>query len=183
MTAFPIDMLTVPVGVIILILGRKLFWLFVAGIGFIFGIHIAAGALYGHPTWIVVLIGLVAGIGGAVVAVFLQRFAVILAGFMAGSYLAANLTAMWAWQIGPFLWMVMVIFGILGAAAAYLFFDWALIILSALTGAAVITDNLTLGATGSTILMALLFTIGIVVQFGLLQRDRARSSVHNTRGA
>jgi len=173
----PVEFLTVPVGVILLIFGRKLFWLFVAGVGFIFGIHIAPIALSGYPGWMVVLTGLFAGIGGAVAAVFLQRFAVILAGFLAGSYLAGNLISLWAWQVGPFLWVLMVFFGILGAVTAYLFFDWALIILSSLTGAAVITDNLTLGATGSTILMALLFAVGMGIQAGLLQRDRSRSSV------
>jgi hypothetical protein len=177
MSAFPIDMFTVPVGLIILIFGRKLFWLFVAGIGFISGIHLAADVLYGQPGWIAVLIGLLAGVVGAAVAVFIQRFAVVLSGFLAGSYLAANFTSLWAWQIGPFLWMLMVFFGIIGAVAAYLFFDGALITLSALMGAAVITGNLTLSATGSSILMALLFAAGIAIQVGLLQRDRSRSSV------
>ena len=173
----PVEALTIPVGLIFLAFGRKLFWLFVAGVGFIAGIHIASETLYGQPGWIVLLVALLAGVGGAVFAVFLQRFAVVLSGFLAGAYLAANLTTLWAWPVGPLLWVMMLFFGIIGAAAAYLFFDWALIVLSALTGAAVITANLPLGSAVSTLLMALLFAVGVGIQAGLLKRDRARSAV------
>ena len=183
MPVFPLDMLTVFVGLIILLLGRKLFWLFVAGIGFITGMHVAAGALAGQPGWIVLMIALGSGCVGAVIAVFLQRFAVVLSGFLAGGYLVSNLMSFWGWPMGPFAGLAMMFFGIIGAVAAYHFFDWALIVLSALTGAAVITGTLAPWAFSPTLLLAVLFVVGVGVQAGLLKRDRSRSSAPKTTAA
>jgi len=171
-----IELLTIPAGVIILTLGRKLFWLFVGGVGFIAGIHVAAGAFYGQPGWIVFLIALLVGLLGALLAVFLQRFAVILSAFLAGSFLVSNLIGMGGWQMGQMFWLLALIGGVIGALAAYHFFDWALIILSASTGAAVITENLGLGAPLSIVLPAVLFIAGVAVQARLMQRDRSKSS-------
>ncbi len=183
MAVFPMDIFAVPLGLIILLLGRKLFWLFVAGIGFISGMHMAAGALMDQPGWIVFLIGLGLGCVGAIIAVFLQRFAVILSGFLAGGYLVSNLISLWGWPIGPFTGLAMILFGIIGAVAAYHFFDWALIVLSALTGAAVITGSLSPWAFSPTLLLVVLFVVGVAVQAGLLKRDRSRSSAPKTADA
>lgn len=180
LSTFHIDLLTLPVGVALLVFGRKLFWFFVGGIGFLSGMHIATGTLYGQTGWAVLLIALVSGCVGAIVAVFLQRFAVVLSGFLAGSYLTAHLITLWGWQIGPFLWLAMMVFGILGAVAGYRFFDWALIVISALTGAAVISESLSLSAALSTLLMTLFFALGVAAQAGFMKRDRSRSPVSKT---
>ena len=171
-----IELLTIPAGVIILTLGRKLFWLFVGGVGFIAGIHVATGALYGQPGWIVFLIALLVGLLGALFAVFLQRFAVILSGFLAGSYFVSNLIGMGGWQIGQMFWLLALIGGVIGALAAYHFFDWALIILSASTGAAIITESLRPGVSLPILLLTVLFILGVLIQTGLMQRDRSKSS-------
>ncbi len=75
------DLLRVMVGVAMLTLGQKLFWLFVGGIGFVYGIHIAAQFFHGQSDWIVIVIALLAGLLGALIAIFLQNVAVWLAGF------------------------------------------------------------------------------------------------------
>ena len=112
-----IELLTIPAVVIILTLGRKLFWFFVS-----------------------------------------------------------NLIAMGGWQIGQMFWLLALIGGIIGALTAYHFFDWALIILSASTGAAIIGENLGPGAPLSIVVLAVLLIVGVAVQVGLMQRDRSKSS-------
>ena len=56
--------------------------------------YIAACSFYMQPEWAMLLITLIAGIAGAIFAVFLQRFAVILCAFFAGSYFILNLMYM-----------------------------------------------------------------------------------------
>jgi hypothetical protein len=69
------------VGAALLVFGRKLFWLFVAGIGFIAGLNVATSYLKGSPQWLILLLALVAGLIGALLAVFAQSIAIGIAGF------------------------------------------------------------------------------------------------------
>lgn len=87
----PITLINIIIGIIVLTLGRNLFWLFVGCIGF------AVGFNYAPYLWNLqsglLLIGLAAftGIIGAVLAVFFQKIMVGLAGFAGGGYIALNL--------------------------------------------------------------------------------------------
>src|SRR5438552_2216657 len=56
-----VPVISVIVGVAILLFGRKLFWLFVAALGFAVGVEIAAYSLSNPPVWVTVLI--VLGLG------------------------------------------------------------------------------------------------------------------------
>ena len=84
---YPVGIPAIIIGLLVLILGRKLFWLFVGAIGFVIGLHIAMHYLYLQPNWIALLVGVSAGIIGSILAIFLQRIAVVLCGFFSGSYL------------------------------------------------------------------------------------------------
>ncbi len=61
------------VGAALLILGRKLFWVFVGAIGFVLGMDIASRFLQGRPDWLILIVALGAGVLGALLALFLQR--------------------------------------------------------------------------------------------------------------
>ncbi len=74
---------TLLVGLAVLLLGRRLFWLFVGAAGFAVGLHVAPMVLNG-PEWLMVVAALVLGILGAVLAIFFQWLAIGLAGFAAG---------------------------------------------------------------------------------------------------
>ena len=73
------------VGGLLLGLGRKLFWFFVAASGFVAGLYIADRVLSIRPEWLVLVIGLVLGVIGAIAAVFIQKIAIGVAGFLAGA--------------------------------------------------------------------------------------------------
>ena len=121
-SGLPLGVVTIAVGLIVLTLGRKLFWLFVGAVGFITGLYMATYSFYGAPEWLMLLIGLIAGIAGAIFAVFMQRFAVILGGFFAGGYLDLNLLYMWGWHMGRMPWILFLIGGIIGAVIAAAFY-------------------------------------------------------------
>src|SRR4051812_21906848 len=80
--------LSVIVAALLLFFGQRLYWLFVGGIGFVVGMDLATRALIGQPEWVILLAAILAGIVGAVLAIFFQRVAIGIAGFFAGGYLA-----------------------------------------------------------------------------------------------
>jgi MFS family permease len=157
-------------GVLLLFLGRRLFWLFVAVVGFIVGMNLALQYLGPESTWVAIVVGLVAGLIGAVLAVLFQRVAVALAGFMAGSYLATWLLTTLGVDLGGFEGLVSIIGGIIGAVLVFVLFDWALIVLSSLVGASLIAPAVTPDGTTQTLIFIILAIIGIVVQAGLMRR-------------
>ena len=173
---YPVGIPAVILGLIILILGRKLFWLFVGAVGFVYGLQLASYYLYGQSDWAVLLAGLLAGILGAVFAIFLQKIAVVIGGFFAGGYLILNLITMWGWHSGRGLWFLSLIGGIMGAIVAAAYFDWALVILSSLTGAAMVSQSLPLSPTVKGLMLVVLIIIGIFTQSKLMQKDLSQAS-------
>jgi hypothetical protein len=160
------------VGLLVLTLGRQLFWMLIAGLGFIFGITYGAQYYAGQPEWMILVIGLAAGLVGALFAVFLQQMAVAVAGFGAGWYLATGVLDLINWEPGLLSWVVLGIGGIIGLFLVIFLFDWSLIILSALTGALIIIRSVNYGNQFEAILFIFLVLIGMIVQFLLWQQER-----------
>ncbi len=73
-------------GIILLLFGRTLFWLFVAGTGFLLGVEVASVLLPDQPEWLRFLAAIIAGVLGGVVGIVAQRLAFALGGFFAGGY-------------------------------------------------------------------------------------------------
>ena len=69
--------------------------------------------------------------------------------------------------------------GIIGAGLVIVLFDWALIILSSLTGASLIVQNIQFAAYSPALVFIILLIVGIVLQAVQLTADRRgkRSSV------
>ena len=166
----PVISFTIVLGLIVLTLGRKLFWLFIGAVGFIAGLYISKHSFYGEPSWVMLLIGLVVGTAGAILAIYLQRIAIILSGFFAGGYLMLSLIYSMEWHMALVPWLFFMIGGILGAVTTAAFFDWALIILSSLTGATMIVNALPLNLYASVLILAVLILVGVSVQATLMKR-------------
>jgi uncharacterized membrane protein YsdA (DUF1294 family) len=151
-------------GVALLIMGRKLFWLFAAAIGFLFGMSIAQQLLPGQSQTIILLVALIIGGLGAVLAIMVQKIAISLAGFIAGGYLVSLLVPALSINLGTYLWLAVIIGGIIGAVLSSTMFDLALILLSSAIGASVITNHLTLPQPFPLVLLVALFIMGVVIQ-------------------
>ena len=132
------------VGSILLILGRKLFWLFVGCMGFVIGFGYAEQFLGPQPDYIVALVGIVLGVLGALCAVFLQSLAVGIAGFMAGGYLTLLLLDALDFQQTQMLWLVCLAGGVAGTLLLVFIFDYTLIVLSSIIGSALVVDSIIL---------------------------------------
>jgi hypothetical protein len=171
-------LLRIVVGIGLLIMGRRVFWLFVGLIGFISGIHLASHFFPGQPEWMIVAIALIAGILGALLAVLLQWLAVGLAGFLAGAYIVISLLHVMGWGT-QMDWLLFLIGGIIGIILIMILFDWALIILSSLAGAGLITGTFHIDHWVKILLFVVLLIVGIVVQSGLTKRRRSPASPLN----
>jgi hypothetical protein len=168
------------VGIALLFLGRKAFWLFVGGVGFVLGMYVATQVVRAPRGWVVLVIALAAGLVGALLAMVLQQVAVGLAGFVAGGYAAWNLVDMLGWELGqrslgtwkP--WLIFIIGGVLFAVLIGALFEWALIVLSSITGATLIAQSVGIEAGIKVLVFAVLVAIGIVVQAMFYRAERSR---------
>jgi len=166
----PIPILSVLIGAVVLFFGRKLFWLCVAAIGFAAGMEVAP-QLFHEPTPILQLsIALVFGFVGALLAMFLQKIAIAIAGFLAGGKLATGLMTAFVVESANHYWIIFIIGGIVGMILLLSLFDWALIVMSAAVGAYLISHTITLPPTGTTLLFVGLAIVGIIVQASAFRR-------------
>jgi hypothetical protein len=158
--------LRVGAGLALLFLGRRLFWLTLAALGFVAGMTYAGEYLPGQAEVPAVVIGLIAGGIGAVLAIFLQKVAVGVAGFLAGGYLALGLVRLFGADPGA-VWFI--VGGVVGLILIYPLFDWALMFLSSLAGALILVQTVDLAPGLAMVLFVLAFGLGLVVQIATLR--------------
>ncbi|HTM10826.1 MAG TPA: DUF4203 domain-containing protein [Verrucomicrobiae bacterium] len=170
---FSLPIISVLVGIALLLFGRRLFWLFVAALGFAIGLQLAPYLSHNPPLWLSLLLSLSLGLIGALVAFLLQKLAIGIAGFLVGGRLALALAAAFLVDHAHYSTITFVIGGILGAILLLALFDWALIIFSSIEGARLIGDAVHLPSSGTTVLIVVLAIFGILVQ-AMMFRSRQR---------
>lgn len=165
-----IPILSAVIGVVVLLFGRKLFWLCVAAIGFAAGVTLAPH-IVGEPTPLLQLtFAILLGFIGALLALFLQKLAIGLVGFIAGGRFAVGLAATFVTQYASHDWVIFIIGGLLGTVLLLMLFDWALIFVSSLIGAHLITNAISLPSTGQILLFTALVLFGVLVQAAMMRK-------------
>jgi hypothetical protein len=168
-----VPILSVVLGIILLTMGKKLYWLMVGAVGFVIGLALATQYLQLDPPWLIYIVALVAGVMGAVLGIFVQRFAIALVGFIVSGYGVMYVAGLFGLKDEPFIWMAFIIGGIVGLLLVASVFDWALYILSSWAGATLITRTVTGGIgmneTLGLIVFFVLFVMGIILQAGLFK--------------
>jgi drug/metabolite transporter (DMT)-like permease len=159
-----VQILSVLVGIAVLFLGRRLFWLFVAAVGFILGLALAIDLLPQLPDWVILVAALVFGLVGALIAVIAQRVAIIIAGFFMGGYALLWLLQLFSLNPDRLDWLIFIVGGIIGAILVQFLFDAALIVLSALAGATLIAQVTNFSPPVTAVLFVVLLVLGIIVQ-------------------
>ena len=165
------------VGLLLLVLGRRLYWLFVAGIGFVTGLQLGPRLLPDQSELVIVVVALVLALVGALVAVVATKLALGIIGFVAGGGVAMLLLGNLGMDGGTLALITYVAAGIVGAILLLVLFDWALIVLSSLAGSSLIvmslTEMLALPSVVGGILIVVLALIGVLIQANLAPRTRA----------
>jgi hypothetical protein len=162
------DLLALLLGVVLLFLGRRLYWLALGGAGFFVGLQLAERLLDLRDTGFELGLAFLGGIVGAVLAVAVQKLAVGLAGMFLGGFggyhLVLWLEAALAWHAGPWLWILAAAGAVVGVVFASAVFEVALIALSALVGAALVASRLPLPYPEVGWLFLGLLLLGTIVQ-------------------
>jgi hypothetical protein len=151
-------------GVLLLTMGRKLYWLLIAVIGFFLGYWIADFILPEISNVLVILIGLLFGSLCALLAVFLNRVAIAIAGFLGGGLIATQLMIIIRSNSNEYSWVPFIIGGIVGIILAAILFDWVLIIFSSIIGAFLIESTWSSSPIRLNLLVIVIIMIGIGVQ-------------------
>ncbi len=156
--------LTIVIGFLVLIMGRQIFWVFIAGLGFALGMIYGEQFYAGQPDWMLFLISSIIAILGAVLAYTLQRLAGAIAGFASGWYLTTLLMGYFRVDIGQFGEIVPIIVGIIFALLIMAFFDWSVIVISSLAGSAIIVSNMRLPGNTELALLITFAIVGMIIQ-------------------
>jgi hypothetical protein len=160
------------IGLVLLFAGRRLFWLFVACVGFASGYHYAQQVWAIHSPVLVLILSIAAGALGAIIAIFFQKAAIVVAGFAAGGYIVLSLFDQFTGLPAQMLWLPYIIGGIIGAIVLFFVFDWALIFLSTLTGATLIVQMVAFNPWVEITLFLALVIGGMAFQAKTMARER-----------
>lgn len=159
------DAVLVVVGALLLVFGRRLYWLALAGLGFAVALHLSRQHLSFDSAQQEILVGVVAGLLGGILAVVAQQLAVRIAGFVLGGW-----GTLFAVQT---LWpdialLVLVILAAAGAGLGFLFaaklFELALVLVTSVVGALLIAQHLHLQPSEQAIVWLVLVLVGIAIQ-------------------
>jgi len=164
-------------GIVLLLFGRRLFWLFVALVGAVSALWLSTEVLgldAGAPS---VLAAIAAGLVGGLLAVLLQRAAVALVGFLAGAWGTLVLLQL---VVVPFAasaadppsalgspWIqggLALVGGILGSVLVIQLFEAALVVLTAAAGALLLVQGLGLAGTLGLVVFLGLAVVGVLIQ-------------------
>jgi hypothetical protein len=167
---FTVPLVGALIGIVILFFGRKLFWLCVAAVGFVAGVELAPHLVTEPSPLLQLTVAIVLGLIGALLALFLQKIAIAVFGFLAGGKLAGAIAAAFFVHYVQYSAVIFVVGGLIGALLLLTLFDWALIVVSSLIGAHLIQDAIVLPPSGSTIVFLGLAVIGILVQVASFRR-------------
>jgi Domain of unknown function (DUF4203) len=160
------------VGLIELLFGRRLFWVFVAAGGFLFGWFVAPAIWENIPDWTRIVVGVVLGLILAGLAKFFTRAMVAVGGFLIfgpATVVAVDRLGGSVPQGSNNYWIAFAVGGVVGAVLLGIFFNWALIILSSLVGAGATVAGIEY-FTGTQrkwlewVLLIVLLVIGLVFQ-------------------
>jgi hypothetical protein len=160
-------------GALVLLFGRSLYWALIAVLGFLLGFQLVRDLAMFDSRLIQVLVAIGAGILAAGLAVAFQWLAFGLVGFLAGSYLVQ--AALVRFDIATEhsgLWILAG--GIAAGVIALMLVDWAVISLSALAGAMMISGEVHVKPQTRLLVMLGLTIAGILFQRSQLKKDQRR---------
>lgn len=164
------DAILVAVGVLLLIFGRKLYWLALAGLGFAVALHLSRQYLAFDSAQQEILVGVVAGLFGGILAVVAQQLAVRFAGFVLGAwgtYYAIRI--LW-----PDSEVLAFFLAVVGAGVGFLFaaklFDLALVAVTSAVGALLISQHLYLDPATQAVAWLVLTLAGLAFQLRKRQK-------------
>lgn len=156
-------------GILLVFIGRKVFWLFIGGVVFLLVMDVAPRFMH-HRESMIFYGALGAGVLAATTGYFFQKVAVRVVGLVGGGFFAFNAYEHFLTSIPLPWWIPALVGALLGWIIVSFVVEWALIILSSLTGGFLIASALHLESHSLLMVTIVLAAIGLVIQ------------AHNKRG-
>src|SRR5947208_14825043 len=110
---FTVPLVGALIGIVILFFGRKLFWLCVAAVGFVAGVELAPHLVNEPSPLLQLTVAIVLGLIGALLALFLQKVAIAVFGFLAGGKLAGAIAAAFFVHYVQYSTVIFVVIGVI----------------------------------------------------------------------
>ncbi|GAP21773.1 hypothetical protein [Leptolinea tardivitalis] len=153
-------------GGLLMVAGKKLYWVVVGLCGAIAGLFISE--FFFHPQTLGERALVAVGIGAAfaVLALVLQRIMISVAGFIAGGYLGVSLVKTLNIGVESWDWVIFLLGGLIGILIVHFLFELSLVIISSFAGASLITRAINLEGAAGLIVLLVLILAGIVIQSG-----------------
>ena len=151
-------------GAVLILFGRRLFWLCLGIVGFLLTFALISRLpLEIDDRWML-LVSLLLGAVGAVLAIVLQKVAVAVGGFAFGAYSTLFFLESYGADAGNYNWVLALVGGIIACVLVATLFDVSLVVLSSFLGAGLIVSAIGLSAAPTAILLLCLAAFGIATQ-------------------
>ncbi len=168
--------LTIVAGVLLLLFGRRLYWLFAGVVGFTFVFLMARRLAPELSEQTVLLVSLVAGAIGAAITVFAHKLLLRLVGALGGALIALWQVQNLGIESGP-MWLAAAIAGgLVGGWLVGRLFEFALALLSSLFGAQLLLDSVGVEPAWTVPAYIGLVVFGLFFQLIRSRRRKGRKS-------
>jgi hypothetical protein len=170
-----ITLASIIAGLLLLLVGRKVFWIFLSLAGIALALDFLPRYFPQFDQQTLLIVSLAAGVLGGVLAFALAKTVDVVGGGVAGGYLGV---IVWhALAPGPgFPWVPAIVGGVLGILAAKFVFTSVLILASSAMGAALLVHVAGLEGTAGLAALVVLTAAGIIVQGRLWPRPSPERS-------
>lgn len=163
------QLILIVLGFVSLVGGSQLSWMFVGTVGFLLGIALANFLQLNNNEWQILTIASAAGMVGVFLSYYLRRILVLLAGFLAGGFISVTLPQVLGWKSYLEDWQAFIVVSAACALIILLWYNLALILVSAVLGATLIVQNLTIPTVGNEAMFVVLIIFGLTAQYVLMQ--------------
>lgn len=125
------------------------------------------------PYWLILIAGLAAGLLASGLAVFFQKMALTVAGFLIGGLAVLWWAGQMGWGEPWWVWALALGAALVGAVLTKEVFEVALMVLSSVFGATLVLEALQMPAEQLSPVFVILVAAGIVIQFFSSRRQRS----------
>lgn len=157
------DAVLTAIGAVLLLFGRRLYWLALGALGYFVGLTLADRYLETSSD-MELLAGAVAGAAGILVAFMAEKLAVTVGGFGIGAVLAYYLARPYAGELSYQIWFIVLVGALLGVCFAAFVFKAAVVVVSVLVGAFLVTRGLFLEPPYEIAVFVALALTGLAIQ-------------------
>ncbi len=172
------------VGAVLVLFGRRMFWLASGLLGFFLGIMLITRYYTNLPVKTQWIIALIVGCLIGVALVLLQKLAISVLGFAVGAYLGYTLLQWLEMEVSLLTIGLVFALALVGLLLSLRLFDFAVSAVTSFMGAMIISDVLDLQGLPGLAMLLVIFVLGVIVQSTDHRQDPAQfAALHSKEAA